>query len=506
MNNKKLNNEIINKRLKKLYNNEYILIGEYINNNTEILVKHNKCGNIYKVKPKKLLEFSYGLCPNCNSNETLYNISLETLKERINYIYNNSFNYIEGFKRNDKNCIISLKCNNCNSIINIPIIKIFRRPNKNICSCRENFGRGSYLIKDNYLQSLLDEKSYGTEYKWLEEYKGNNKLKHKIKHSCGNEYSVRPNDFQQGYKCPLCAHRNKSSSYEKELYTIIKKSYNGKIVQNIRMNNYEIDLFFPDLNIGIEFNGYYWHCDKHVKPNHDVKKLEFFLEKGINVYFINEIDYINKKELIIDKIFNILNINKNKNKIYARNCDIYENIPVSEQKDFLNKNHIQGYSVSKYSFGLYYYDILVGLMTFSYNRNNVNNKGKRLELVRYATDIKYIIPGGFSKLLSSAIYCFKNEYSLDTKYIYSYADRSLSRGKVYYTCGFELDKICKESYFYIDKNLNKKINRYSMRKSELKKLLPDYYDDNLTEFQIVDKSKRYLRCYNCGNYLFKKKI
>lgn len=505
--NRKLDTDKVRSIISSLYKDEYEIEDNYINNVHSLKILHKPCNTVYLSKPKYLLEFTGGLCPNCNSDSVKYDITLSLLKKRIKYIYNDKYTYIEGFdKKNKKKSIIKLQCKNCKKIMEVKITDIMRKPKKNLCGCNGK----NYLIKDNYLQELLNSKSYGKEYKWLEDYKGNNKTKHKIKHlTCGNEYYVRPNDFQQGYKCPVCAHRKKASSYEDEIYDIIMENYKGTVMRNDRFGNYELDFYFVELKIGIEFNGYYWHSDKHVKSDHDVKKLEYFKKLGIDVYFINEIDYITKKEIIIDKILNLIKANLDKERIYARKCEVYVDIPVKEAKEFLNKNHIQGYSIAKYRFGLYYEDLLVGLMTFSFNRNNVNNKGKRLELVRYASNIDYIVCGGFSKILSYAEYYFTNEIELDKDWdrkIYSYADRCYSRGNVYEISGFKLDKICKESYFYVDKKENKRVNRYSMRKSELKKLLPDLYDDNLTEFQIIDKSSRYVRCYNCGNYLYSKEI
>src|SRR5699024_9332405 len=67
--------------------------------------------------------------------------------------------------------------------------------------CANRVSRGNYQQNDNY----LEEMTKGTGYKWLEEYKGDNKIKLNIKHiKCGHVYKVRPNDFQQGYKCPKC--------------------------------------------------------------------------------------------------------------------------------------------------------------------------------------------------------------------------------------------------------------------------------------------------------------
>lgn len=65
--NEKLNNKEIDKRIFESTKNEYIRIGNYINANTKMLVKHNLCGNIYEVVWGS---FQRGRrCPKCNESK-----------------------------------------------------------------------------------------------------------------------------------------------------------------------------------------------------------------------------------------------------------------------------------------------------------------------------------------------------------------------------------------------------------------------------------------------------
>ena len=51
----------------------------------------------------------------------------------------------------------------------------------------------------------------GDEYTVLGDYV-NNKVKILMRHNvCGNEYTTRPNDFQQGHRCPICLKNSKES-------------------------------------------------------------------------------------------------------------------------------------------------------------------------------------------------------------------------------------------------------------------------------------------------------
>ena len=66
-----------------LVGNEYVFLEHYVNCYTKIKVKHNKCGNIYRVTPNHFLRGI--LCPYCNSpkGELIIDKILKSLK--INY-------------------------------------------------------------------------------------------------------------------------------------------------------------------------------------------------------------------------------------------------------------------------------------------------------------------------------------------------------------------------------------------------------------------------------------
>ena len=125
----------------------------------------------------------------------------------------------------------------------------------------------------------------------------------------------------------LYSHMKKSISVsipEKQLLSIIKKQYkNAKklmdrniTVPNIpRLKGLDIDIFVPELNRGIEFDGTYWHgkAFKRVWTNdpdeyHRVKDA-YFLEKGIQILHIKEEEWNSNMEECIRKCFNFLSKN-----------------------------------------------------------------------------------------------------------------------------------------------------------------------------------------------------
>ena len=80
----KKDTEQFKKEVKELVGDEYSVLGEYINNKTKILIRHNTCGNEYYVKPNNFLN-NNNRCKKCCNNVSN---SENELKEFIKEIYN----------------------------------------------------------------------------------------------------------------------------------------------------------------------------------------------------------------------------------------------------------------------------------------------------------------------------------------------------------------------------------------------------------------------------------
>lgn len=283
----------------------------------------------------------------------------------------------------------------------------------------------------------------------------------------------------------------KQSNEEIELLEFVKTIYKGNIEPNKRglIKNREIDIFIPDVNIGIEYNGLYWHSEKAGKDkNYHLNKMIECNKIGIRLIQIFSDEWINNKDIIKNKLKSILNSN-NSNKIYARKCIVKEINP-KIKNEFLNQNHIQGGDKSKIKLGLFHKDELVAVMTFSNPRMVLNGKKEndKFELSRYATS-KNII-GGASKLLSFFIKKYK------PKNIYSYSDNRWTdpNKNMYLSIGFKKINTSKPGYFYT-KDFLKKQHRFYFSKQNLKKRGIDI--KNKTEKNIME-SLGYTRIWDCG--------
>ena len=339
--------------------------------------------------------------------------------------------------------------------------------------------------------------AYTDKYQRLEPYNRTNKDKLRIKHTiCGGVYDVRPNEFQQWYRCPLCS---KSQSREEEDFVQFIKDIIGEPTKrNYRLDGKELNVYVPARKLGFEFTDFYWHSDKFRDKNFHLQKLHHFQDRGIRVYFIDSWDWRHKNGIIKDQIKSILGLNKT---IYARKTTV-KLVPLVEEKAFLQNNHIQGYTSSSFTMGLYYEDTLVSLLSFVKSKKNLNQQVDSLELLRSCSALDIDVVGGFSKLLKASE-TYIQENLPDVSVLTTVADLMLSDGEIYTKCGFTLHHTSKPSYYYIYKN--QKYNRYRFRKSSLLKTFPEVAKPELTEFKITDKLHAY-RIWNCGNLVFTKDL
>jgi len=494
---KKSNKEFI-KEVHDLVGNEYTFLEKYVTNKTKILCKHNECGYEWMISSHMFLNKGCR-CPQC-ANKLRNKNNKKSNKEFIKEVHNlvrSEYTFLEKYVTNKTK--ILCKHNECGYEWMIKPDKFLMGQRCPKCAnvLRKINNRKKPSIFYSEVEDLVKN-----EYTFLDSYTTNKSLIEVIHNKCGHKYLIRPYKFLQGNRCPKCSLSGSSKS-EKSVLKLIKKVYSGKIVENSRkiLNGKEIDIYLPDLKIGIEFCGLYWHSELYIDKNYHLDKLNKCHEKGIRLIQIFEDEWINKTKIIKSKIKHILGLNSSKESIYARKCTIKE-IESKSKNSFLDKYHIQSKDSSKIKLGLFYNEKLVSVMTFSKPRSCLGNKNSNensYELSRFATKRKYNVVGGFSKLLSY----FKKNYEFSS--ITTYADLRYSsfEGNLYEVNGFKLSHQSKPNYWYFKYNNSlMKFHRYNFRKNNLKKLFPENYDDNLSEHEIMLKSK-YLRIYDCGCLVYK---
>lgn len=125
------------------------------------------------------------------------------------------------------------------------------------------------------------------------------------------------NRIKYGNICKKCQPAH-SSIGEKEVLSFLKNTYsNLKIKENFRFiginNGSELDIYIPELKLGIEYNGNYWHSDDFMKKqgykssfDYHKNKVDFFSTKNIKVIFIWEEDWKFKNVKVKEKLIKLI--------------------------------------------------------------------------------------------------------------------------------------------------------------------------------------------------------
>jgi len=353
---------------------------------------------------------------------------------------------------------------------------------------KSRIGKYKETITQKILESLPKHITY------LDRYHNENITGHYIKLHCRNcdeQFSMTRqlvvNRINSGLEvCSLCNPILVGKSKgEEEVFEFISSIYRGQILQRFRIDGKEIDIYLPDLKIGFEYNGLFWHSNLHKSSQFHLEKTKFFEKIGIKLIHIWEDDWLYKREIIKSIISN--KIGATKNKIFARKCQVRE-VDNSEVRSFLESNHIQSFVGSRVKLGLFHKDELVSIMTFGSLRKSLsyNNVEGNWELLRFCNKLDCSVIGGASKLFNHFLKVWKPSQ------VISFCDYSRSDGNIYKTLGFELQHLSTPNYYYIVDGIRK--HRFNYRKD---KLVANGSDSNLTESQIM-QNLGINKIYDCG--------
>lgn len=272
------------------------------------------------------------------------------------------------------------------------------------------------------------------------------------------------------------------SHYEDDIIDFLKNIGVDKIIQNDKeiLDGQEIDIYLPDYQIGIEFNGDYWHCDLQPKMQdhqgrslyHQKKSLKAE-EKNIFLFHIFEYEWNNPvaQENIKNRLRTILS--KNSIKIPARKCRVIE-LTKKQKKDFLDINHMQGNDHSTKQYGLLFNKEIISCMTFVKPKNAKYS----WELSRFCNKHGYTVQGGASKLFKY----FVDQLNVGEQ-ISSYNDITKTKGDLYRILGFKCVSINKPNYVWIN--------------FETKDIRTRYQEQSAGEVERMHNSN-YHRLCDCG--------
>ena len=268
--------------LELLESEGYELLSEYKNTRTKVKIRCPK-NHIYEVKPNT---FKNGIrCPKCAG------VCPEQAKEQFKeLVESEGYKLLSEYKNN--NTKVKIICNKGHEYSVTP--NHFKSGSR----CPKCAGTCSIQAKEQFM-NLLESEGY----KLLSDYK-NALIKVKLKCPAGHVYEVTPHSFKTSYnRCPHC----KGSSGQRLLQKMLEEYNIGKVIYNNRkiLGGLELDIYYPDLNIAIEYQGNYWHNRQEV-IGRDKKKKKLCKERGIKLIEVWDDDFLkNPDQILKETIYKI---------------------------------------------------------------------------------------------------------------------------------------------------------------------------------------------------------
>lgn len=250
--------------------------------------------------------------------------------------------------------------------------------------------------------------------------------------------------FSDKNRCPKCALSRNTSDGEKDLERWVT-SLGFETEPGYRiLDKYMVDIWIPEHNLGIEYNGLYHHAERqrnYHKIKHDIAR-----SKNIILMQIWEDEWLTKPEIVKSVILSKLP-NNNFKTIPARKCKLVK-LKIETARLFYEDNHLLGAPISlRYTIGLMFEETIVMALTLAkHHRNN-----SETIISRVCTKVNTSVIGGFAKLLSKC-----------PKPLVTWSDNRYSEGALYEKNGFLKVGDLSPDYQYV-----KGVSRFS--KQSLKK-------------------------------------
>ena len=234
------------KEVFELVGDEYTVLDKYVDSQTKIRMKHNKCGNIWLVGPSHFLHKTR--CPKCQAKQA-QNQRRRTdaqFKKEVFDLVGDEYTVID--KYTNTNTALRIRHNKCGYIWSILPYR-FLHNGKRCPRCR---------FKENGVKRRRTNKQFqqrvkalvGNEYTVLDKYINSN-IKITIRHNkCGYVWKVKPHNFLRGTRCPQCSakhagklHLKTNDQFQQEIkdlvgneYTVLDKYTKGTVKIRMRHN------------------------------------------------------------------------------------------------------------------------------------------------------------------------------------------------------------------------------------------------------------------------------
>ena len=319
-----------------------------------------------------------------------------------------------------------------------------------------------------------------------------------FKCDCGNDYIGDAYKVKTGHtsSCGCLSAATAGSKGENEVKAYVENFCEVETHDRNILDGKEIDILIPAKNIGIEYNGSYYHANKggvrDLDVNYHRDKFLAAKEKGIHLIQIFDVDWERNQDKIKMYLKSVLTDQK---KIFARKCEL-KKIDRDMADGFIDKYHIQGRSnTGRIAYGLFYENDLTSVMTFDKLRMS-RTAPRHYELHRYCVKDGFTVLGGAERLFKT----FLREYQ--PEYIRSYSDNDFFLGGIYERLKFKEVAQSTPRYYWMLEGVMLKREQCMLKrlKQAYPELLQEAYDvgaSNKEDYVMLALGA--MKVYHSGN-------
>lgn len=266
----------------------------------------------------------------------------------------------------------------------------------------------------------------------LDSYK--NKYQH-LELRCTKCNSIQSKNLAMLNRGPVCFVCNpKSSQGEREILEYVR-SLGVATISGDRtvIAPKELDIWIPEHNLAIEYNGLYWHSSEmKTDQKYHQQKVAACSSVGVRLLSVYEDEWRDKRQLVEAMIKHRLGLVTNK--FHARKLSIVE-LTNTQASDFFDHNHLEGHVRASIIYGLVQHDQLVAAMSL---RTPFHKQYQGMyEVARSCVAANCVAMGWIGKLTSA---CLKYAKTNGKRGLMTYVDNRVGSGFGYKEAGWKLIK------------------------------------------------------------------
>lgn len=289
--------------------------------------------------------------------------------------------------------------------------------------------------------------------------------------SKGHLWDSRVADRTDGHGCPECASTQYVSRFEKEVADCVRSL---GIVPETSVRRLpgvaELDIFIPYLGIAIECQGIYWHSERFKAKGVHAAKRAACEALGIRLIQIWEDDWAERRQVVERMLAHKLGVSTEP-RIGARSTTA-RSATTAEAREFLNANHIQGFTGATHYLALEHEGRLAALMSLKRT-----GKPGELRLERYATAAHVL--GGQSKLIR-----FAERVVPGWSHLITFADHEVSDGGLYERTGWVRDGELAPDYKYVVQG--RRVHKFNYRLARFRDDPALEYEEGFSERRLAE--------------------